>query len=44
MRRFYRFLGAGHTPAAAMRLGQLELRREYPHPYHWAPFLVIGRP
>jgi CHAT domain-containing protein len=44
MRRFYRHLEAGVGPAAAMRLGQAELRRAYPHPYHWAPFLVIGRP
>jgi tetratricopeptide (TPR) repeat protein len=44
MTRFYRHLRAGATPAAAMRRGQAELRREYPHPYYWAPFLVIGRP
>jgi tetratricopeptide (TPR) repeat protein len=44
MQRFYRHLEAGQAPAAAMRLSQIELRREYPHPYFWAPFLVIGRP
>jgi CHAT domain-containing protein len=44
MQRFYRHLEAGQAPAAAMRLAQIELRREYPHPYFWAPFLVIGRP
>jgi CHAT domain-containing protein len=44
MQRFYRHLDAGRSPAAAMRLGQIEMRREYAHPYYWAPFVVIGRP
>jgi len=44
MERFYAHLETGLGPAAAMRLGQIDLRREYPHPYYWAPFLVIGRP
>jgi CHAT domain-containing protein len=44
MQRFYAHLAAGGGPAAAMRRAQSDLRREYPHPYHWAPFLVIGRP
>jgi CHAT domain-containing protein len=44
MERFYRYLEEGFGPAAAMRAAQTELRRVSPHPYHWAPFLVIGRP
>jgi tetratricopeptide (TPR) repeat protein len=44
MRRFYTHFEAGFGPAAAMRQAQTELRREYPHPYFWAPFLAIGRP
>jgi CHAT domain-containing protein len=44
MERFYGFLEQGLGPAAAMRAAQIELRRIYPHPYYWAPFLVIGRP
>jgi CHAT domain-containing protein len=44
MQHFYTYLEAKLNPAAAMRQAQLDLRREYPHPYHWAPFLVIGRP
>jgi tetratricopeptide (TPR) repeat protein len=44
MGRFYRYLEDGSNPAAAMREAQVEVRRMYPHPYHWAPFLVIGRP
>lgn len=44
MERFYAHLETGLGPAAAMRLGQIDLRREHPHPYYWAPFVVIGRP
>ena len=44
MRRFYAHLESGRAVAAAMRLAQIEQRRELPHPYYWAPFVVIGRP
>lgn len=44
MEHFYRSVEQGDSPAAAMRAAQCELRRMYPHPYYWAPFLVIGRP
>ncbi len=41
---FYRHLLASGRPAAALRAAQLELREQYPHPYYWAPFLLVGRP
>ncbi len=44
MQHFYTWLDRGKSPAAAMRAAQHEVRRVYPHPYYWAPFLVIGRP
>jgi len=44
MDHFYSELEQGHRPAAAMRAAQCNVRRKYPHPYYWAPFLVIGRP
>ena len=44
MRRFYAHLESGRGPAAAMRLAQIEMRSRYPHPYYWAPFVVMGRP
>ncbi len=44
MQRFYAYLEAGCGPASALRQAQIELRRAYPHPYYWAPFLAIGRP
>lgn len=44
MEAFYRRLCAGQRPTPALRGAQAELRQSYPHPYHWAPFVVIGRP
>jgi CHAT domain-containing protein/tetratricopeptide (TPR) repeat protein len=43
MDRFYAHLGAGLAVEEALRAAMLELRRELPHPYQWAPFVVIGR-
>jgi CHAT domain-containing protein len=45
MDAFYRHLLAeGHSPAAALRAAQLELRAlpGYQDPYHWAAFGVYG--
>ena len=44
MESFYRHLLASERPAAALREAQLELRQRFPHPYYWAPFLLVGRP
>ena len=41
---FYRHLLESQRPADALRVAQLELRERYPHPYYWAPFLLVGRP
>lgn len=43
MRSFYGHWGAGQTKPAALRQAMLELRQRYPHPYHWAPFTLVGR-
>ena len=40
---FYRLLGQGKTRAAALRGAMLELRSSYPHPYQWAPFILVGK-
>lgn len=39
---FYRALLAGAAPSAALRSAQQQLRKLYPHPYHWAAFCLIG--
>jgi CHAT domain-containing protein len=40
---WYERLRAGEQPAAALRAAQLELKEWHPHPYYWAPFVLIGK-
>ncbi|KAB2958427.1 MAG: CHAT domain-containing protein [Thermoanaerobaculia bacterium] len=43
MRSFYRRLAAGAPASEALRGAQLEqLDEGNPHPYYWAPFVVVG--
>jgi CHAT domain-containing protein len=42
MGHFYGALRAGQTPAAALRLAQLELKQHHPHPFYWAAFTLHG--
>ncbi|MDP9429347.1 MAG: CHAT domain-containing protein [Actinomycetota bacterium] len=44
MTRVYELLGAGAGPAAALRAAQRERALRGDHPYHWAPFVLIGAP
>jgi CHAT domain-containing protein len=39
---FYRQLGAGVDKATAVRMAMADLRQHYPHPYYWAPFILVG--
>ncbi len=43
MKEFYGRLGNQAGKAGALRMAMLELRKDYPHPYHWAPFKLIGK-
>ncbi len=43
MKLFYGNLIAGSDKAEALRNAMREIRQEYPHPYYWAPFALIGR-
>jgi CHAT domain-containing protein len=43
MTYWYRHMREHKGHAAALRSAQLELRARYPHPYYWAPFVLIGR-
>jgi CHAT domain-containing protein len=43
MKLFYRRLPNQHTKAEALQGAMLELRARYPHPYHWAPFKLVGK-
>jgi CHAT domain-containing protein len=44
MEDFYRRLRAGDGLSQALRAAQLDLRRDWPSPYYWAPFFALGRP
>ena len=44
MRSFYRQVSSGETLSGSVRKATLEVRRKYPHPYYWAPFLLVGDP
>lgn len=43
MNLLYSKISAGVQTIAALRSTMLEVRREYPHPYHWASFVLIGK-
>jgi CHAT domain-containing protein len=40
---FYKGLQSGLDKRSALRKAMLELRAACPHPYYWAPFLLIGK-
>jgi len=42
MTEFYKLL-RDHSARDALRLAQLEVMKQYPAPFHWAPFQLIGR-
>ncbi|MHB8617906.1 MAG: CHAT domain-containing protein [Candidatus Acidiferrales bacterium] len=43
MTRFYRRFQGEADKAAALQGAMQELRQQYPHPYYWAPFALIGK-
>ena len=40
---FYEQLALGVDYASALRTAQLALKEKHPHPYYWAPFILIGQ-
>jgi len=42
MKTFYGALNDGMSKSAAFQHAMLRLRREYPHPFYWAPFVLVG--
>ncbi|MFB3826837.1 MAG: CHAT domain-containing protein [Bryobacteraceae bacterium] len=44
MELFYARLGSAAGSADALRQAMAELRERYPHPYYWAPFVLVGCP
>jgi CHAT domain-containing protein len=43
MIEFYSELQQGRSKAEAIRAASIKVRERRPHPYHWAPFLLIGK-
>ena len=42
MKSFYGYLAAGGSKGQSLRSAMLCVREEHPHPYYWAPFLLMG--
>lgn len=42
MEAFYRNLRTNTNKARAAQLAMHDLRAEYPHPFYWAPFILVG--
>ena len=43
MKGFYSRYTAGVDKAAAVKAAMLEVRDCHPHPYYWAPFVLVGK-
>ncbi len=43
MLSFYEALQKGESKTSALQSATSRLRERYPHPYYWAPFLLIGK-
>jgi len=43
MEKYYERLRDGVRPAEALRVAQLAIKNEHPHPYYWAPFVLVGK-
>ncbi|TCJ18325.1 CHAT domain-containing protein [Rubrobacter taiwanensis] len=43
MQSWYGHLQEGLGRAEALRVAQLEIKARHPHPYYWAPFVLVGR-
>ena len=43
MRHFYRGLNEGLSKPEALRKAMIEIKRRFPHPFYWAPFILMGK-
>lgn len=40
---YYNYIGRRMRKRVAFQKAQEELRKEFPHPYYWAAFVMLGR-
>ncbi len=43
MEVFYEKLRGGASPASALNAARREIKAKHPHPYYWAPFILVGK-
>ena len=43
MRRFYQGLQNGLSKSRAIQEAVIEVKARFPHPYYWAPFILMGK-
>ena len=43
MRQFYTALQRGASKARALQQAVIAVKAVYPHPYYWAPFMLMGK-
>jgi CHAT domain-containing protein len=43
MKMFYGRFQEHSDKRIALQASMQELRERYPHPYYWAPFILVGR-
>jgi CHAT domain-containing protein len=43
MRHFYEGLQNGLNKAHALQDAVLKVKSRFPHPYYWAPFILMGK-
>jgi CHAT domain-containing protein len=43
MKRFYQYLEKGLSKAHALQEAVIQVKQAFPHPYYWAPFILMGR-
>jgi CHAT domain-containing protein len=43
MKCFYQQLACGTNKAVAVQRAMAQVREQYPHPFHWAPFVLVGQ-
>jgi CHAT domain-containing protein len=43
MKFFYSNLAGGSSKAVALQQAMRQVKLERPHPYYWAPFILVGK-